>query len=123
MAIKQHCDVCDRVIEGTEGYRTIHFGRGYNTDVNTGYDPLVICKDCWYKMLESQGRSDLYRGIDVAPHKPKPVGNVKDVLKEVVEKRCKTCKYGDDFSDDTPCNTCADLNKWEKIPEKSSEND
>ena len=115
MAIKQHCDVCDRVIEGTEGYRTIHFGRGYNTDVNTGYDPLVVCKDCWYKMLESQGRADLYKGIDVAPHKPTPVGNIKDVLEDVimVEKKCKTCKYGDVGWEETHCSTCKGLNNWE----------
>jgi hypothetical protein len=112
--IKQHCDVCDRVIEGTEGYRTIHFGRGYNTDVNTGFDPLVVCKDCWYKMLESQGRVDLYKGIDSAPKKPVPVGNVKDIIVDIVDKRCKTCKYGEDWSENTPCKQCADLNKWEK---------
>ena len=123
MAIKQHCDICDRVIQGTEGYRTIHFGRGYNTDVNTGYDPLVICKDCWYKMLESQGKTELYRGIDNPPRKPAPVGNIKDILIDGVdvERRCKTCKYGEDWSKEAPCDKCTDLNKWEKIPENSSE--
>ena len=119
MAIKQHCDICDKVIPGTEGYRTIHFGRGYNTDVNTGYDPLVVCKDCWLSMLQYKGREDLYRGIDVTtPHKPKPVGNVKEVLEAVVsqeslEKRCKTCKNIDDWDDDNVCQSCVGFDKWE----------
>lgn len=115
MAMKQHCDVCDRVIQGTEGYRTIHFGRGYNTDVNTGYDPLVVCKDCWYKMLESQGKTELYRGIDNPPKKPSSVGNVKDVLKVIVEKKCQNCKYCDYALDNDMCANCVDKNNWEAI--------
>ena len=119
--LKQHCDVCDMVIGGTESYRSIHFGRGYNSDVNTGYDPLIVCKDCWQKMLTSVGRIDLYRGIDTSPKRPAPVGNVKDILKDViVERRCKTCKNSEDWSDEAVCKECVDLNKWEAKDEKNS---
>lgn len=113
MAIKQHCDVCDRVIEGTEGYRTIHFGRGYNTDVNTGYDPLVICKDCWYKMLESVGKPELYRGIDKPPRKVAPVGNLSDMIAQGLLESCRTCKYGDESAEQEHCGSCVGLDKWE----------
>ena len=48
--IKQHCDYCDRVIPATEAYRTVHFGRGTNSKIDVGYDPIVVCKHCWKKM-------------------------------------------------------------------------
>ena len=116
MAVKQHCDICDRVIPGTEGYRTIHFGRGYNTDVNTGYEPLVVCHDCWFKMLDSVGAPELYRNIDSKPKaKPvyaTPVGNITPVLKEIV-KSCATCKYQDNGMSNYPCNACIDKMNWE----------
>ena len=106
MAIKQHCDICDRVIEGNESYRTIHFGRGYNTDVDTGYDPLVVCKDCWQKMLNSVGKPELYRGIDKPQKKLTPVGNLSDVIWQGMLESCKTCKYSDAPADEDRCKSC-----------------
>ena len=50
--IKQHCDICDGVIPATEAYRTVNFGRGTNSNINIGYEPMVICKHCWKKMYD-----------------------------------------------------------------------
>lgn len=129
--LKQHCDICDGVIPGTEQYRTIHFGRGYNTNVDTGYDPLIICKHCWHKMLESVDAVDLYRDID-GKKRPSQVKPVRIDPKEIVnglelddktefEKKCKTCKYGSLGWEETHCSTCKGLNNWEaKTDEESS---
>lgn len=117
--IKQHCDICDGVIPNTEGYRTIHFGRGQNTDVNTGYDPLVVCKNCWRKMLDAVGGDDLYRDID---NRPKRNGDSVDTLiKEILPikeddgKSCKSCKFKDKYIGEDPCLSCSAHDKWEAM--------
>lgn len=117
--IKQHCDICDGVIPNTEGYRTIHFGRGNNSDVNTGFEPLVVCKNCWKKMLDAVGGDELYRDID---NRPKRNGNtVDDLLKGILPlkeddgKSCKSCKYKDKYIGEDPCLSCAALDKWEAM--------
>jgi len=120
--IKQHCDICDGVIPGTESYRTINFGRGYNHNIDTGYDPLVICKRCWHRMLESVGAEELYKEVDIKPKRPQSVGNIGSILKEVVQgpKMCNYCKHLNSevcfscLSDD-----CKEFTKWEAKDENN----
>lgn len=114
--LKQHCEICDRVIPSTEAYRTVNFGRGTNSNVNTGYSPMVICKKCW-KIMYAAVKPDTDETDMVSANSP--LGNIlSDIIndddkKRANEKGCKDCKhcFGDINSD--PCASCVGCDKWE----------
>lgn len=124
--IKQHCDICDGVIPNIESYRTVFFGRGTNSKVNTGYDPTIICKRCWKKMLDGIGAGDLMKvlpdkSIETAMEKTeiKHEERVLDLSKEIEEaivtgkeKACENCIYGDRSLNENPCKSCKGKDKW-----------
>ena len=119
--IKQHCDICDCVIPNLEAYRTIHFGRGTNSTIDVGQDPMVICKRCWKKML-STVKPEAY-----IENPEKLIPNNTDVVGEIVNalmpKRmssvnedghcCDNCLHRDSAIDSEPCRSCVGLNRWE----------
>ena len=124
--IKQHCDICDGVIPNIESYRTVFFGRGTNPKVNTGYDPTIVCKKCWKKMLDGIGAGDLMKvlpdkSVDIAMEKTdiKREERVSDLSKEIEEaivtgkeKACASCVYGNGKLSDEPCRSCTGKDKW-----------
>lgn len=124
--IKQHCDICDGVIPNVESYRTVFFGRGTNPKVNTGYDPTIVCKKCWKKMLDGIGAGDL---IKVLPDKPVETAMDKTEVKreeristlskeienEIImakEKACENCIYSDSGLNNEPCRSCTGKDRW-----------
>ena len=123
--IKQHCDICDGVIPNVESYRTVFFGRGTNPKVNTGYDPTIVCKKCWKKMLDGIGAGDLMK---VLPDKSVETAMEKNDIKreEIIEdlaediadgittqdKSCATCKFGGCRLTDEPCKNCKGKDRW-----------
>lgn len=124
--IKQHCDICDCVIPNVESYRTVFFGRGTNPRVNTGYDPTIVCKKCWKKMLDGVGAGDLIKilpdkSVDSAMEKTeiKHEERVSDLSKEIEEaivtgkeKACENCIYGERKLSEEPCKSCKGKNRW-----------
>lgn len=135
MAIKQHCDICDQVIPMAESYRTIHFGRGHNPNINIGYDPLVICKHCWKKMLSSVNAEGVYKDVDAVFDEVKnrtkltiPPEALDTLLGKISEQTsssvvmgeddtyrgCKNCKYGNHSINDEPCKSCLNQSNWEE---------
>lgn len=116
--IKRHCDICDAVIGTSEQYRTIHFGRGTNEDINIGVDPQTICKRCWKTMITSVKPEAYIDNIEPLIKKQE----CEDVITSIVEavlpdgaiKRCKNCKHCDDWSSDSVCHNCTDLCNWEE---------
>ena len=127
--IKQHCDICDGVIPNLEAYRTIHYGRGTNSNIDVGQDPMVICKRCWKKMLGSVKPEAYIEN----PEKLMPA-NTDDVLGEIVNalrpKRnssvdengngCPNCLHRDDPLDSDVCRNCIGLCNWVAENEKDS---
>lgn len=125
--IKQHCDICDCVIPNLEAYRTIHFGRGTNSNIDVGQDPMVICKRCWKKMLCSVKPEAYIEN----PEKLIPT-NTDDVLGEIVNalrpkctlsvdengNGCPNCLHRDDSLDSDVCRNCIGLCNWEARDEK-----
>ena len=125
--IKQHCDICDCVIPNTEAYRTIHFGRGNNSKIDIGYDPMVICKRCWKKMLGAV-KPEAYI------ENPEKIlqSNTDDVVGEIVNalmpKRmssvdknghcCQNCLHRDDSIESGACRNCVGLDKWEEMKDE-----
>lgn len=117
--IKQHCDICDGVIPNLEAYRTIHFGRGTNLNIDVGHDPMVICKRCWKKML-STVKPEAY--IE-NPEENKTDDVVGEIVNALMPKRmsskdenghcCENCKYCDSLIESEPCRSCVGLNRWE----------
>lgn len=122
--IKQHCDICDGVIPVTEAYRTVNFGRGTNSNINIGYDPMVICKHCWKKMYDyikpDNGNADeRYVKSDAL------ASIVGDILNDggervITDKTCSTCKFGINGLDDPNCKGCSGFNKWEALVDEES---
>ena len=118
--IKQHCDICDGVIPNTEAYRTIHFGRGTNANINIGYDPMTICKRCWKKMLDAVKPEAYIENIDAISRPNQSDDIIGDIVSNIIAtKTCKNCLNGDCGIDSEPCKSCLNCAKWE---EKTSEN-
>lgn len=112
--IKQHCDICDGVIPVTEAYRTVNFGRGTNSNINIGYDPMVICKHCWKKMYDYIKPDN--GSTDEKYQKSEALASIVcDILNDKSEKTCSTCKFGCDGLDDPNCKNCAGFSNWEDI--------
>ena len=132
--LKQHCEICDGVIPPVESYKTVHFGRGSNPNINVGFDPMVICKRCWNKMMASVGMST--EGIDEQVDKASEKTIAKrqeraDALESEItdflvnmapdnvakmtgkDKSCESCIYGNSPLDQAPCCTCTGKDKWE----------
>ena len=123
--IKQHCDICDGVIPNVESYRTVFFGRGTNPKVNTGYDPTIVCKKCWNRMLDGVGAGDL---VKVLPDKSveetmvkteiKTEERIDNLVKDIVDgitgkdKSCATCRFGESLLSDEPCKHCTGKDRW-----------
>ena len=123
--IKQHCDICDGVIPNVESYRTVFFGRGTNPKVNTGYDPTIVCKKCWKRMLDGIGAGEL---VKVLPDKPvenamdktekKREERIDSLAEEIVDgitgkdKSCATCKFGGCLLSEEPCKNCTGKDRW-----------
>ena len=127
--IKQHCDICDGVIPVVESYRTVFFGRGTNSKINVGYDPTVICKRCWNKMLAGVGAEQLAnhlpdKSVDSALVKSdaKREERIDSLAKEIEEsitgkdKSCESCIYGDRSLNDEPCCLCTGKDRWVARP-------
>lgn len=123
--IKQHCDICDGVIPNVESYRTVFFGRGTNPKVNTGYDPTIICKKCWKKMLDGIGAGDLMKvlpdkSVDSAMEKTetKREERVSELAKEIADgitgkqKACENCIYSHKQLTEEPCRSCTGKDRW-----------
>lgn len=123
--IKQHCDICDGVIPAVESYRTVFFGRGTNPKVNTGYEPTIVCKKCWKRMLDGIGAGDLMKvlpdkSVDSAMEKTevKREERVSELAKEIAdgitgkEKSCESCKYGEKLLTEEPCRSCTGKDRW-----------
>ena len=119
--LKQHCEVCDRVIPDVEAYRTVHFGRGHNPNINTGYDPMVICKGCWKKMWASVRPDDnVDDGDPVEKSMRKRAERAQNLATEIVtsmvkgsDKACENCVYDGIALNSEPCNNCTGKDKWE----------
>lgn len=120
MAMRRHCDICDSVIGNTEQYRTIHFGRGNNTDIDIGVDPQTICKKCWKTMISSVKPEAYIDNIDPLIKKNRTDDIVGAIASALVndndcqcDKLCKTCKYGDCGLSEGSCSECIGKDRWE----------
>lgn len=117
--LKRHCDICDAVIGQSEQYRTIHFGRGTNEDIDIGIDPQCICKKCWKTMITSVKPEAYIDNIEPLIKKQNTDDIVSSIVEAVlpdgIEKRCRTCKHCEDWSEDAICKECVNLSKWEDI--------
>lgn len=127
MAMRRHCDICDAVIGQSEQYRTIHFGRGTNEDINIGVDPQTICKKCWKTMISSVKPEAYIADIDPLIKKNRTddiVGAIASALVNESEcqcdKLCKTCKYGDSALSEGSCSECIGKDRWEAKDEEDS---
>ena len=120
--LKQHCEVCDRVIPDMESYKTVHFGRGHNPNVNTGYDPMVICKGCWKKMWEAVRPGDNIDDVDpVEKTMKKRAERAQNLATEIVtsmvkgsDKACEQCMSNGKSLLEQPCCNCTGKDKWEE---------
>lgn len=121
--LKQHCEVCDCVIPPMDSYRTVRYGRGNNPNVNTGHDPMVICKACWKKMIAVVS-PEMASNLESAEHtqemKDKLSQKLSEALKDDLDrvikgkdKSCESCRYGDGSLNEEPCNGCTGKNQWE----------
>lgn len=123
--IKQHCDICDGVIPVVESYRTVFFGRGTNSKINVGYDPTVVCKKCWNKMLSAVGAEKLMvhlpdKNVETAMVKSdtKREERIDSLAQEIADgitgkdKSCESCVYGDRALNDEPCCLCTGKDRW-----------
>ena len=122
--LKQHCEICDRVIPSVESYRTVHFGRGHNPNINVGYDPIVICKTCWKKMeaavkpdgIEIEREAEAALDKHIEEQKKRTDNLVEDIMSSMVkgtDKSCESCRFNMMQLTDEPCNKCLGKNKWE----------
>lgn len=114
--LKRHCDICDGVIGETEQYRTIHFGRGSNEDIDIGVDPQCICKKCWKTMITSVKPEAYIDNIDPLIRKKNSDNIVSTIAEAIlpdgVFKRCKNCKHADDPSHGEHCKDCTNFSNW-----------
>lgn len=127
--LKQHCDFCDSVIPSQASYKTVHFGRGNNQNINIGYDPQVICKKCWEKMInavkpemmESEEQKFEVTSSGLKPKTDKAVNSVRTALADEFadfiirgkDKSCESCTHGDSELTGEPCSKCTGKDKWE----------
>lgn len=130
--LKQHCEICDGIIPAVESYKTVHFGRGNNPNINVGFDPMVICKKCWKKMLEAvkpemvQSEEEMIERSSAKTAEKRQqradaleneitnflVSMSPDNLLKGKDKACENCKFGGLALSDEPCKSCTGKDKW-----------
>lgn len=121
--LKQHCEICDRVIPPMESYKTVHFGRGNNPNINIGRDPIVICKKCWKIMvtavnpemaaqLDAQTENENHKQILQQRASEALANDIEEFIIKGKDKTCEMCAYGDGSLSDEPCNKCTGKDKW-----------